>query len=74
MQLLLCWAIRAERFLSPRAWCNAWEAVYDHAWRQAHDHRIEIIHQALAHRIVPGNEVLGQLDLTTVDIQEEVTR
>jgi hypothetical protein len=73
-QLLLCWAIHAERFLSPAEWCDAWEALHDHPWREAHDHRIEIIHQSLAHRIVPGTEVLGQLDPTPVDIQDGATR
>lgn len=73
-RLLLCWAIRAEGFLPPTAWRDAWEAVHDHAWREAHEHRIEVIHQALAHRIVPGDEVLGQIDAVAVNIQEEAAR
>lgn len=73
-QLMLCWAIQAERFLSPAAWCDAWEAIHDHAWREPHDHLIEVIHQALAHRIVPGNEMLDQITSVPMDTKEEATR
>ena len=57
-RLVLCWAVRAEHFASPSKWAAAWDAVHQFSWRDDMLHLVEIIHQSLAHRVVPDASLL----------------
>ncbi|MFN3166997.1 MAG: hypothetical protein ACE37H_08030 [Phycisphaeraceae bacterium] len=74
-RLALRWAVWAERFASPSSWIVAWDAMHDRAWRDEHQHRIEVIHQAMTHGVVPDAAYMEQAwrQGVVTSIEEEAT-